>query len=151
MMIERVLSLAVRYARLPLGLYGASMVALPAPMGPPAMGRAAARLLCGGPPLLAMQAHHLSRRSAHGRLPPACPVAVQQRTICMQRACPAPWSACTLGPPAQRRPLHIRSSIHKRCDGCYFARRKGRLYLRCRVHARHKQRQGRASLKQTQK
>jgi ribosomal protein L36 len=34
--------------------------------------------------------------------------------------------------------------VHKRCKDCYCVRRGGVLYVRCKTHARHHQRQGRS-------
>ncbi|KAK7090697.1 uncharacterized protein [Littorina saxatilis] len=36
---------------------------------------------------------------------------------------------------------HVRVALKKRCSGCYFVRRKGRLYVDCKVKPRHKQMQ----------
>eukprot|EP00049_Salpingoeca_infusionum_P018775 m.358731 g.358731 ORF g.358731 m.358731 type:complete len:120 (-) comp18263_c0_seq1:259-618(-) len=38
--------------------------------------------------------------------------------------------------------LKVRSSLRKLCKSCQFVRRKGRLYVVCSKHPRHKQRQG---------
>lgn len=46
------------------------------------------------------------------------------------------------------RTFKVRTSVRLRCDSCYFARRGGTLFVRCKTHPRHKQRQGRATRKQ---
>lgn len=46
------------------------------------------------------------------------------------------------------RHFKVRTSARLRCEHCYFARRGGTLYVRCKMHGRHKQRQGRATRKQ---
>ncbi|CAN0000107.1 unnamed protein product [Heterosigma akashiwo] len=38
--------------------------------------------------------------------------------------------------------MKVRSALKKMCDGCYFARRKKRLYVHCKKNPKHKQRQG---------
>ena len=38
--------------------------------------------------------------------------------------------------------MKVKSSLRKICNDCYLVRRKRRLYVMCRVHPRHKQRQG---------
>mmetsp|Transcript_25713 Transcript_25713/g.33688 ORF Transcript_25713/g.33688 Transcript_25713/m.33688 type:complete len:127 (+) Transcript_25713:118-498(+) len=38
--------------------------------------------------------------------------------------------------------MKVRSALKKMCDGCYFARRKKRLYVYCKKNPKHKQRQG---------
>ncbi|EPX72267.1 ribosomal protein subunit L36 [Schizosaccharomyces octosporus yFS286] len=35
-----------------------------------------------------------------------------------------------------------KASVKKRCSSCYMVRRKGRLYILCKKHPRHKSRQG---------
>ncbi|EPY49202.1 ribosomal protein subunit L36 [Schizosaccharomyces cryophilus OY26] len=35
-----------------------------------------------------------------------------------------------------------KASVKKRCSSCYLVRRKGRLYILCKKHPRHKTRQG---------
>eukprot|EP00918_Siedleckia_nematoides_P023745 GHVU01051262.1.p1 GENE.GHVU01051262.1~~GHVU01051262.1.p1 ORF type:complete len:144 (+),score=3.34 GHVU01051262.1:137-568(+) len=35
----------------------------------------------------------------------------------------------------------VRTALKKRCDGCYFVTRKGRLYVECKLKQRHKQMQ----------
>lgn len=47
----------------------------------------------------------------------------------------------------QKRCVNMRSSVKLRCEHCYFARHDGRLYVRCKIHPRHKQRQGRCKKK----
>ena len=38
--------------------------------------------------------------------------------------------------------MKVKSSVKKICNDCYLVRRKRRLYVMCRTHPRHKQRQG---------
>lgn len=38
--------------------------------------------------------------------------------------------------------MKVRASVKKLCEHCYMVRRQGRLYVRCKKHPRHKQRQG---------
>ncbi|KAJ1461607.1 ribosomal protein L36-domain-containing protein [Pelagophyceae sp. CCMP2097] len=38
--------------------------------------------------------------------------------------------------------MKVRAAIKKLCEGCYIAKRKNRLYVRCHKEKRHKQRQG---------
>ncbi|XP_024862711.1 39S ribosomal protein L36, mitochondrial [Kryptolebias marmoratus] len=38
--------------------------------------------------------------------------------------------------------LKTKSSLKKRCKDCFFVLRRGRLYVYCKTHPRHKQRQG---------
>merc|ERR1712023_390838 len=41
--------------------------------------------------------------------------------------------------------MKVRSSVKKICSSCYFVRRQGRLFVYCKEHAKHKQRQGRGA------
>lgn len=41
----------------------------------------------------------------------------------------------------QRRDYKVRHVLKKRCAGCYFEKRFGRLYIECSLRARHKQMQ----------
>lgn len=52
---------------------------------------------------------------------------------------PGPSSLISL---VQVRGVKVRSAVKKRCKDCYSVRRSGVLYIRCKVHPRHKQRQG---------
>ncbi|XP_034016666.1 39S ribosomal protein L36, mitochondrial [Thalassophryne amazonica] len=38
--------------------------------------------------------------------------------------------------------MKTKSVLKKRCKDCYVVRRKGRLYVYCKTHPRHKQRKG---------
>jgi len=38
--------------------------------------------------------------------------------------------------------MKTKTALKRRCKDCYFARRRGRLFVFCRSHPRHKQRQG---------
>ncbi|XP_043545589.1 39S ribosomal protein L36, mitochondrial isoform X1 [Chiloscyllium plagiosum] len=38
--------------------------------------------------------------------------------------------------------MKTKTSLKKRCKDCFFVRRRGRLYVYCKSHPRHKQRQG---------
>ncbi|XP_060759918.1 large ribosomal subunit protein bL36m [Neoarius graeffei] len=38
--------------------------------------------------------------------------------------------------------MKTKTSLKKRCKDCFFVRRRGRLYVFCKSHPRHKQRQG---------
>ncbi|MFM9965639.1 MAG: 50S ribosomal protein L36 [Planctomycetaceae bacterium] len=38
--------------------------------------------------------------------------------------------------------MKVRSSIRRICEGCKIVRRRGRMYVVCRLDPRHKQRQG---------
>ncbi|MCA9375077.1 50S ribosomal protein L36 [Candidatus Dojkabacteria bacterium] len=38
--------------------------------------------------------------------------------------------------------MKVKSSVKKRCRHCYIVRRKGRVYVYCRVYRNHNQRQG---------
>ncbi|XP_059497512.1 large ribosomal subunit protein bL36m [Stegostoma tigrinum] len=38
--------------------------------------------------------------------------------------------------------MKTKTSVKKRCKDCFFVRRRGRLYVYCKSHPRHKQRQG---------
>ena len=38
--------------------------------------------------------------------------------------------------------MKVKSSVKRICNDCYLVRRKRRLYVMCRSHPRHKQRQG---------
>ncbi|XP_059801130.1 large ribosomal subunit protein bL36m [Hypanus sabinus] len=38
--------------------------------------------------------------------------------------------------------MKTKSALQKRCKDCFFVRRRGRLYVYCKTHPRHKQRQG---------
>lgn len=38
--------------------------------------------------------------------------------------------------------MKTRASLKKICPDCFFVKRKGTLYIRCTVSAKHKQRQG---------
>ncbi|XP_006012634.1 large ribosomal subunit protein bL36m [Latimeria chalumnae] len=38
--------------------------------------------------------------------------------------------------------LKTKSALKRRCKDCFFVRRRGRLYVYCKTHPRHKQRQG---------
>ncbi|KAI9207940.1 ribosomal protein L36-domain-containing protein, partial [Polychytrium aggregatum] len=40
----------------------------------------------------------------------------------------------------QTRGYKVKTSLKKRCEHCYFAKRRGRLYVICKEHPRHKQR-----------
>ena len=42
----------------------------------------------------------------------------------------------------QTRGMKVKTSIRKRCDGCYTMKRKGRYYIYCMKKKTHKQRQG---------
>uniref|UniRef100_A0A672IFB1 Ribosomal protein n=1 Tax=Salarias fasciatus TaxID=181472 RepID=A0A672IFB1_SALFA len=57
---------------------------------------------------------------------------------------------CLLLPPGPRRPhgasllgqMKTKSALKRRCKDCFFVRRRGRLFVFCKTHPRHKQRQG---------
>lgn len=38
--------------------------------------------------------------------------------------------------------MKTKTALKKRCKDCFFVRRRGRLYVFCKSHPRHKQRQG---------
>lgn len=38
--------------------------------------------------------------------------------------------------------MKTKSSLKRRCKDCFFVRRRGRLFVFCKTHPRHKQRQG---------
>ncbi|XP_062845672.1 large ribosomal subunit protein bL36m [Trichomycterus rosablanca] len=38
--------------------------------------------------------------------------------------------------------MKTRTALKKRCKDCFFVRRRGRLFVFCKSHPRHKQRQG---------
>ncbi|XP_059205666.1 large ribosomal subunit protein bL36m [Centropristis striata] len=38
--------------------------------------------------------------------------------------------------------MKTKTALKRRCKDCYFTRRRGRLFVLCRAHPRHKQRQG---------
>lgn len=38
--------------------------------------------------------------------------------------------------------MKLKTSVKRRCRFCYFMRKGGVLYVKCKMHARHKQRQG---------
>eukprot|EP01083_Nonionella_stella_P164333 543512_1 len=38
--------------------------------------------------------------------------------------------------------MKVHVSINRRCPWCFFVRRRGHLYVACKMHGRHKQRQG---------
>ncbi|XP_043921021.1 39S ribosomal protein L36, mitochondrial [Protopterus annectens] len=38
--------------------------------------------------------------------------------------------------------MKTKSAIRKRCKDCFIVRRRGRLFVFCKTHPRHKQRQG---------
>ncbi|XP_072530558.1 large ribosomal subunit protein bL36m [Salminus brasiliensis] len=38
--------------------------------------------------------------------------------------------------------MKTRTALKKRCKDCFFVRRRGRLFVFCKTHPRHKQRQG---------
>nr|XP_015797263.1 39S ribosomal protein L36, mitochondrial [Nothobranchius furzeri] len=38
--------------------------------------------------------------------------------------------------------MKTKSALKKRCKDCFFVRRRGRLFVFCKTHPRHKQRQG---------
>ena len=38
--------------------------------------------------------------------------------------------------------MKVRSSIRRICEGCKIVRRRGKMYVVCRLDVRHKQRQG---------
>lgn len=38
--------------------------------------------------------------------------------------------------------MKVKSSLKKRCKDCQIVKRKGRLYMICKVNPRHKTRQG---------
>ncbi|XP_055514943.1 39S ribosomal protein L36, mitochondrial [Leucoraja erinacea] len=38
--------------------------------------------------------------------------------------------------------MKTKSALKRRCKDCFFVRRRGRLYVYCKTHPRHKQRQG---------
>ncbi|KAK5883867.1 hypothetical protein CesoFtcFv8_020146 [Champsocephalus esox] len=38
--------------------------------------------------------------------------------------------------------MKTRSALRKRCNDCFFVRRRGRLFVFCKTNPRHKQRQG---------
>ncbi|CCE65037.1 hypothetical protein TPHA_0J02170 [Tetrapisispora phaffii CBS 4417] len=40
------------------------------------------------------------------------------------------------------RGFKVRTSVKKFCSGCYMVRRKGRLYVYCKLNKKHKQCQG---------
>lgn len=42
----------------------------------------------------------------------------------------------------QIRTFKVKPSIRRRCPHCYIVKRRGTLYVRCKMHPRHKQRQG---------
>ena len=41
---------------------------------------------------------------------------------------------------AERMKVHV--SVNRRCPWCFYVRRRGHLYVACKMHGRHKQRQG---------
>jgi ribosomal protein L36 len=58
------------------------------------------------------------------------------------------WQSMTMiGSTIVRRGMKVRTALDLRCPECYFARRRGVLYVNCRAHGRHKQRQGYARKK----
>uniref|UniRef100_A0AAY4E0N1 Ribosomal protein n=2 Tax=Denticeps clupeoides TaxID=299321 RepID=A0AAY4E0N1_9TELE len=38
--------------------------------------------------------------------------------------------------------MKTKSALKRRCKDCFFVRRRGRLFVFCKTHPRHKQRQG---------
>ncbi|XP_062302091.1 large ribosomal subunit protein bL36m [Osmerus eperlanus] len=38
--------------------------------------------------------------------------------------------------------MKTKSSLKRRCKDCFYVRRRGRLFVFCKTHPRHKQRQG---------
>ncbi|CAL9691267.1 unnamed protein product [Knipowitschia caucasica] len=38
--------------------------------------------------------------------------------------------------------MKTKSALKRRCKDCFFVRRRGRLFVYCKTHPRHKQRQG---------
>ena len=42
--------------------------------------------------------------------------------------------------------MRVKSSLKPICKDCYFVRRKGTLYMRCKTWPRHKRRQGFSSM-----
>ncbi|KAL2080079.1 hypothetical protein ACEWY4_023872 [Coilia grayii] len=50
---------------------------------------------------------------------------------CQQLACTQPVAG-----------MKTKTALKKRCKDCFFVRRRGRLYVYCKAHPRHKQRQG---------
>ncbi|EGW35061.1 uncharacterized protein SPAPADRAFT_58195 [Spathaspora passalidarum NRRL Y-27907] len=40
------------------------------------------------------------------------------------------------------REFKVRSAVRKYCKDCYLVKRKGRVYVYCKTHGKHKQRQG---------
>ncbi|KAL7830216.1 hypothetical protein SRHO_G00313430 [Serrasalmus rhombeus] len=38
--------------------------------------------------------------------------------------------------------MKTKTALKKRCKDCFFVRRRGRLFVYCKTHPRHKQRQG---------
>nr|DBA24693.1 TPA: hypothetical protein GDO54_012317 [Pyxicephalus adspersus]DBA24694.1 TPA: hypothetical protein GDO54_012317 [Pyxicephalus adspersus] len=38
--------------------------------------------------------------------------------------------------------LKTKTTLKKRCKDCFFVKRRGRLYIYCKRHGKHKQRQG---------
>lgn len=45
------------------------------------------------------------------------------------------------------RSFKVKSAVKARCNDCYLVKRDGTLFVRCKTHPRHKQRQGRATVK----
>ncbi|KAG9355734.1 hypothetical protein JZ751_000572 [Albula glossodonta] len=113
-------------------------------------------LLTGLVSSLTRQLSHLSRYAASHASPAAgvyrCLSAVatiQRRTVlssafgshtqtqtsligqCQQLQCIQPLAG-----------MKTKSALKRRCKDCFFVRRRGRLFVFCKTHPRHKQRQG---------
>ncbi|KAJ8395257.1 hypothetical protein AAFF_G00034590 [Aldrovandia affinis] len=50
---------------------------------------------------------------------------------CQQLQCSQPFAG-----------MKTKSALKRRCKDCFFVRRRGRLFVFCKTHPRHKQRQG---------
>lgn len=44
------------------------------------------------------------------------------------------------------RTIKIKTALQLRCESCFLTKREGRLFVKCKIHPRHKQRQGRAKI-----
>uniref|UniRef100_A0A8C5PUR3 Ribosomal protein n=1 Tax=Leptobrachium leishanense TaxID=445787 RepID=A0A8C5PUR3_9ANUR len=38
--------------------------------------------------------------------------------------------------------MKTKSSVKRRCEGCYIVKRRGRVFVYCKINNKHKQRQG---------
>uniref|UniRef100_UPI00398EAB9E large ribosomal subunit protein bL36m n=1 Tax=Pristiophorus japonicus TaxID=55135 RepID=UPI00398EAB9E len=88
--------------------------------------------------------------------PSICSVTYKQLSIAVTvrpKICPDPYKTIRLAAMSFLEPnrlqgvqeiagMKTKTALKKRCKDCFFVRRRGHLYVYCKTHPRHKQRQG---------